>query len=326
MLSERPYTRDDYPKEKTSPLTWLLAALIGAFVLEFVLFSRWFDPSGQLGGGLALTTSGLGEGRVWTLATYWLLHSTSNLFHIAIVLGGLFTLGRACEPHIGAVRVTAVFFGAIVLGGLFWAAVNWKTDGLLMGSVAGVYGLLALYAAMQPNREFSVLLFFFFPVTLKPKDLALGLGTFELLAFVYFEVFRNPSPFHYAPSAHLGGMMAGWIFFRYLNRQPLGLVRTNPALDLPTWTEGTQRAHATSPVNTASGQPDRAQLRAEVDRILDKINSHGLASLSVAEKKTPRRSSQPASTKVTGAAGHFRPGCVYSRPRASPSARTGLAP
>ncbi len=285
MLSERPHTRDDYPKEKTSPLTWLLAALIGAFMLEFVLFSPWFDSSGQVVSGLALTPSGLSEGRVWTLATYWLLHSTSNLLHIAIVLGGLFALGRACEPHIGAVRVTAVFFGAIVLGGLFWAAVNWKTEGLLMGSVAGVYGLLALYAAMQPNREFSVLLFFFFPVTLKPKDLALGLGSFELLAFVYFEVFRNPSPVHFAPSAHLGGMMAGWIFFRYLNRQPLGFSRANPELDRPAWTAGTQTVSSRSSIHAKLCPPDRAQRRAEVDRILDKINSHGLAALSAAEKK-----------------------------------------
>ncbi len=285
MLSERPHTRDDYPKEKTSPLTWLLAALIGAFVLEFVLFSRWFDSSGQLVSGLALTTSGLSEGRVWTLATYWLLHSTSNLLHIAIVLGGLFALGRACEPHIGAIRVTAVFFGAVVLGGLFWAAVNWKTDGLLMGGVAGVYGLLALYAAMQPNREFSVLLFFFFPVTLKPKNLALSLGAFELLAFVYFEIFRNSSPVHYAPSAHLGGMMAGWIFFRYVNRQPLGLAGAKPQLDRPAWMEGTPSASSHSSMHAQSGPPDRAQLRADVDRILDKINSHGLAALSAAEKR-----------------------------------------
>lgn len=285
MLSERPHTRDDYPKEKTSPITWLLAALIGAFVLEFVLFSRWFGSSGQLVSSLALTPSGLGEGRVWTLATYWLLHSTSNLFHIAIVLGGLFFLGRACEPHIGAVRVAAVFLSALVFGGLFWAAVNWRTDAVLMGSVAGIYGLLALYAAMQPNREFSVLLFFFFPVTLRPRNLALGLGTFELLAFVYFEVFRNPSPFHYAPSAHLGGMMAGWMFFRYRHRQTPNSARANPAFDQPSWTQGTPSAPSSARRHEKSGPPDRAELRAEIDRILDKINSHGLAALSAAEKR-----------------------------------------
>jgi hypothetical protein len=145
--------------------------------------------------------------------------------------------------------------------------------------------LLALYAAIQPNREFSVLLFFFFPVTLRPKNLALGLGAFELLAFVYFEVFRNPSPVHYAPSAHLGGMMAGWMFFRYLNRQTPNSARANPAFDHPIWTEGTQSAPSNATQHKKSGPPDRAELRAEIDRILDKINSHGLAALSAAEKR-----------------------------------------
>lgn len=285
MLSERPYLRGDYPKERTSPLTWLLAAIIGAFLIELVLFSRWFDSSGELVNGLALKISGLREGRIWTIATHWLLHSTSNLFHVAIVLGGLFGLGRAIEPHIGAPRVLAVFFGAVFLGGLFWAAANWHADGIHIGGVAGIYGLLALYAALQPNREFSVLLLFFFPVTFKPKSLAVVLGSFELAAFTYFEVFRNPSPVPYAASAHLGGMMAGWIFFRYLHRQTLNLDRAVAESDESNWSESEPTVQSSASVPSASNKPDPVRLRAEIDRILDKINSHGLAALSAKEKR-----------------------------------------
>lgn len=285
MLSERPFLRAAYPAAKTSPLTWLLAAIIGAFVLEFVLFSRWFDSSGQLVNGLGLTVSGLRAGEIWTLATYWLLHSTSNLFHVAVVLGGIFLLGRAIEPLIGARRAVGVFFGALLFGGLFWAATNWETGGVLIGGMAGVYGMLAVYAALQPNREFSVLLLFVFPITFKPKHIALGLGAVELLAFVYFEVFRNASPFHYAPSAHLGGLMAGWIFFRYLHRQTFNLDRAEPASVISSWTDSAPPDYPPEENPVSSSLPTRAQLRAEVDRILDKINSHGLASLSTEEKR-----------------------------------------
>lgn len=285
MLSERPYLRPVYPRDKTSPLTWLLAAIIGAFLLEFVLFSRWFDSSGQLVNGLGLTISGLGAGKIWTLATYWLLHSTSNLFHVAVVLGGVFLLGRAIEPLVGARRAIGVFFGAVLLGGLFWAATNWGKGGVLVGGMAGVYGMLVVYAALQPDREFSVLLFFVFPMTFKPRILALGLASIELLAFVYFEVFRNASPFHYAPSAHLGGMMAGWIFFRYLHRQTLKLDRAAPASDDSNWNDAARAGYQPEEIPVSPAPPNHTQLRAEIDRILDKINSHGLAALSVEEKR-----------------------------------------
>ncbi len=285
MLSERPYLRAAYPRDQTSPLTWLLAAIIGAFVLEFVLFSRWFDSSGQLVNGLGLTVSGLGAGKIWTLATYWLLHSTSNLFHVAVVLGGVFLLGRAIEPLIGARRAIGVFFGAVLLGGLFWAATNWNTQGVLVGGMAGVYGMLAVYAALQPNREFSVLLLFVFPMTFKTKNLALGLGAVELLAFVYFEIFRNASPFNYAPSAHLGGLMAGWIFFRYLHRQTLNLDRAAPVSADSNWADAARADDQPEEIPASPAPPNRAQLRAEIDRILDKINSHGLAALTAEEKR-----------------------------------------
>ena len=107
--------RDDYPREKTSALTWLLAAIAGAFVLELVLFSPWFDASSQLVNGLAVTTHGLASGRVWTLATYWLIHSPTNLFNVGLVLAGLYALGRELEPLLGARRFAGVFAASLVL-------------------------------------------------------------------------------------------------------------------------------------------------------------------------------------------------------------------
>ncbi len=284
MFSDRHSPRDAYPREQSSALTWLLAALIGAFALELVLLSPWFNASGQLQQGLAVSPAGLDSGRVWTVVTYWLLHSPTNLFHVGFVLAGLYAFGRELEPLLGVRRFVGVFAGSIVLGGLFWAAVNWRHDGLLIGGTAGVCGLLALYAALYPNREFSFLLLFFFPVTLRPKHLALGLLVIDLFAFGFYEILGNPPPFAYAPSAHLGGMMAGWIYYRFIHEsewRPFG----RPVAAAPTpWLNRARPAEPiTPPAPDASSR--RANLRADVDRVLDKINSHGFASLSVDERR-----------------------------------------
>lgn len=285
MLSERPYMRDDYPSEKTSLVTWVLAAIFGAFVLELVLFSQWFGTSGQMANELALTISGLKAGHVWTFATYWLLHSTNNLFHVATVLGGLYVLNRGLEPQLGARRVWAVFAASLFLGGLVWIVVNWHKDGLLMGGTAGIYGLLALYAALQPNREFSFLLFFFFPVTLKPKHVALGLFAFDLVAFAYFDVLGHPDPFSYASSAHLGGMMAGWICYRYFRHRMRDKLRISAEPAFPRRGDRFDINAGPSIDARPTELTSRAELRAELDRILDKINSHGLGALTAEERR-----------------------------------------
>ncbi|MCX6951079.1 MAG: rhomboid family intramembrane serine protease, partial [Verrucomicrobia bacterium] len=134
--------REDYPKPKTSLVTWLVAAVLGSFLLEMVLFSSWFDASNQLLSGLALSISGLADGHVWTFATYWLLHSPKYLFHVGAVLLGLFLLGRELEPVLGTRRFVAVFAGSLILGALFWTAVSWRHGGVLTGATAGVSGLL----------------------------------------------------------------------------------------------------------------------------------------------------------------------------------------
>lgn len=284
MLSDRPSLRDDYPREKKSALTWLLAAILGAFVLELVLFSSWFKASNQIFEGLAVTTAGLAEGRIWTFVTHWLLHSPTNPLHVAFVLAGLFLLGRELEPFLGMRRFVAVFAGSVVLGALLWAAVNWPHGGSLIGGTAGVYGLFALYAAFYPTREISFL-FFFLPVTVTPRYLAVSLLIVDLFGFAFYEVLGSKPPFAYAPSAHLGGMLAGWLYYRYVHQPDGNLFRTRSESKLPRWMKGSPKA-ATSVAPVRRTEPSSpASLRAEVDRILDKINSHGFAALSDDEKR-----------------------------------------
>ncbi len=294
MLSDRPYMRDGYPREKTSTQLWLLCAIFGAFVLQFVLSSSPATRN-QLTNGLAVTIAGLADGRLWTLATYWLLHDVSNLFHVGLVLFALFVLGREMTPLLGNRRIVGVFAASLIVGGLAWTAIHWRLattvagqHDVLIGATPGIYGLLALYAALYPNREFSFIVLFFFPVTLKPKQVAVALFVIDLFMLGFYEFRGLTAPLHYTASAHLGGMLAGWFYFRFIYQPDASLFR--PRAEFPRWMKRTAKVSSllpppALPPRSETSISDPATLRAEVDRILDKINSHGLGALTSDEKR-----------------------------------------
>jgi membrane associated rhomboid family serine protease len=236
MLYDRPYMRADYPRGRgTSAVTWLLSAIGAAFFLELVFFSPWFGAASSIVNQAGVTIPGIQAGHLWTLLTYSLLHSTGNLFHVGLVVVGLWMLGRELEPLLGARRFLVLYAAALVLGALAWTAVNWRHGGVLIGGTAGIYGLLVFYASLYPNTEISFLLFFFFPVTIKPKHLALGLLALELFALVFYEILGSAMPFTYAPSAHLGGMAAGWLYYRFVHQVDWNAGSRRTEIELPRW-------------------------------------------------------------------------------------------
>lgn len=285
MLSDRSYMHDDYPRNGTNALTWLISAIVGAFVLQFV-FLRILNLDGVLENFFALTVPNLKAGKVWTLVSYGLLHSTGNFLHIVSNLLGLYFLGRVLEPMLGSKRFIGLFAGAIATGGLLWAASHWHgMGGAAIGASAGVLGLFVVFACFYPNQPMTFLLFFVLPVTLKPKIVAFALLAMELIGFCFYEVMGAASPFAspVAHSAHLGGMLAGWIYFRYLHDANWSFGSARSDIELPRWLKKQGKATAVSiePLETAR----REDLRAEVDRILDKINSHGFGALTAEEKR-----------------------------------------
>ncbi len=285
MLYDRPYMREDHSGRGTPALTWLLSAIGGAFILELILFSPWFNEAGTIVDQTAVTIQGLRSGHIWTLLTHSLLHSTINLFHVGLVLAGLLVLGRELEPLLGSRRFVGLYAASLVLGAIVWAAVNWQHGGVLIGATAGVYGLLAFYASIYPNTEISFLLFFFFPVTLKPKYLVFGLLGLDLFALFFYEILGSAAPFAYAPSAHLGGMAMGWLYYRFVHRVDLESGARRAEIQLPRWMKRRAKAPAAAAPAFSVNLSNRKDVRAEVDRILDKINSHGFGSLNDEEKR-----------------------------------------
>jgi membrane associated rhomboid family serine protease len=284
MLSDRPYMQGDYPRRTTSVVIWLVSALVAAFVIELVLLSPWLGGSGAaVMRYLPLTIEGLRSGYVWTLFTHSLLHSTDNPFHILFTIAGLIFLGRELEAVLGPRRLLAVFAAGIITGGLAWAAVNWVHGGVQIGAGSAILAFLAVLAGLNPNTEMSL---FFFPITFRIRHFVYAILAIDVLGLLFYEISGARSPLGLTPSAHLGGMLAGWLYFRFFHAGN-GWDRA-PGLALPAWLRWPRRsAKATVAATPEPGRTRRAspELRAEVDRILDKINSHGFGALTDDEKR-----------------------------------------
>lgn len=278
--------RDDYPRERTSVLTWLICSIVAGFVLQLAVGSAWLTGGRPVANEFILSIPGLQQNRFWVLLTHSFVHDPHYLFHIVVNLLGLYWLGRALLPVLGSRRFLGVYAGGIILGALWWSAVHWRLGGAYSGATAGVDALLVVYACFYPDQKLDFLLFFVFPVSVRPKYLALALAAADILGLFFYEIrgWTIPLDFAIGHSAHLGGMAVGWVYFRYLHgwRWKAPARRRVPAVArwVPGEPDRPEPALAAAPAG--AGKPD---LRAEVDRILDKINSHGFATLTAEEKR-----------------------------------------
>jgi membrane associated rhomboid family serine protease len=280
MLYDRPYMRDDYPGGRTSFLVWLLSATIAGFIIQNV-FGVWFH-SESYERLTALSAASVRSGFLWTLFTYPLLHD--GVLHILCVMLGVFFLGRELLPQLGERRLSWLTLAAIVGGGLAWFALNFNRTGTVVGGTTILVCYLIVFACLFPNREISFLVFFILPITTRPKYIAWVVLGVDLCGFLFSEIpgreFMTPVPY----SAHLGAMLVGWLYFRYVHEADWNSFRRRTDIELPRWMKrGVRNAQPTSGLPTNPRR--RGDLRAEVDRILDKINSHGFGALTADEKR-----------------------------------------
>jgi membrane associated rhomboid family serine protease len=291
MLSDRPYMRDtDYPRNRTSVLVWLIAAILAVFVLQVLFLALPIGDKRLVTDLLGLSPDRLKAGEVWRLFTYSLVHSM-GLLHVAGNVLGLYFIGREVLPLIGPRRFLALYASSVICGALVWAASNWNYGGLLLGASAGVMGLMVVFACFYPHRPITLLIFFVLPVTVKPKHLVLVLAAFDLLGYFIYEFPHAASTLGIAHSSHLGGMAAAWVFHRAVIEGRWFERGSRGRMELPAWMKRSPKsvpAPAYKVNLSTSGtaeSPSPADLRAEVDRILDKINSQGFGALTPEEKR-----------------------------------------
>ena len=286
MLSDRSYMRAPLAERGTSTHVWLISSVIAGYVLQLFFQFLQTRPGPDLFQRVALSAFSLRELRLWTLLTHAWVHDTHNILQIITVVAGLVLLGGELLKSMGPRAFLLLYGTSIITGGLFWSAIHWQTGGILAGATAGICGLLAYFAWQKPEIELRFLLFFFIPVAIKPKILVIALAGISVVASAFYEIYGAVAPFAYAPSSHFGGLFAGWLYFR-LSQGGVGYFFRSRATHSAS---RSNRSLSVEPANSSVLTPltptkQREHLRLEVDRILDKINSTGLNSLSRDEKE-----------------------------------------
>jgi membrane associated rhomboid family serine protease len=285
-----------YPEHEAPRLTRAVQALIAANVA--ILFLQWtVVTDADVFAVLGLQNGDLQR----TLVSSWTyMFAHYGLAHLAVNMYVLLAFGPRLESAMGT-RAFTLYYLWCGLGGAVTHMLFVRT-GILIGSSAAVFGVLFAYAQHWPNDE--VALFGVVPVRTWTM---LVLFTIVTLGLGMLDAGDVAGGDRIVYLAHLGGLAFGWLYFRTPPAASIERLRQriSPAPDyqdeappraIPR-TLPRQRAQrdevdeivAKSKALAAQQRPTRVVITpvrtaleahaAELDRVLDKISSKGLASL-----------------------------------------------
>ena len=296
-IGDRTYMRDQRPaREPISVTAWVVGVLVAFFILTLIQESA---GANFLGWAMLRESAPL----VWQWLTYALLHN--EFWHLLGNCLILWWTGAIVEREHGPRALLAVLASGTLFGALVWALTGLGGDrsGLLVGISAGVYALMLVALLDKLDHQITLLLFFFLPVTLKVRWLLIAITLFTVLGWAFAELpGRHAWPQWHAAwndtiahSAHLGGLVLGWLAYRRLNQTNLrvqdaqGYVKTSEPDDASAIARDAYAAEEiSSGTNNEAKSPaslTKGQARAELDTLLDKISAGGFGSLTVGEKR-----------------------------------------
>lgn len=284
---------------------WLLAANIGVYFLQLVLFGShnvalWF--------GLAPEEF---PANWWTVGTYMFVHG--GFMHLGLNMLMLWMFGPRIEWEFGT-RSFTYFYLWCGLGGAIFHLL-FVRHGIVVGASGAVVGVVLVYALRWPEED----LYLFGIMPMRARWLAIwmiawnvGMAIAELTGY---------SRGNTAWMAHVGGLAFAWLYLNAPNSGSLDRIRKH-VKSVPDETEirpvprsprgprasrrGFEELHPSDQVVAQSnslfktkrlpvkadkqvkgddGAVDPASLALEIDQLLDKISREGIESLTVSEKE-----------------------------------------
>jgi membrane associated rhomboid family serine protease len=269
-------SRFDNPFGGFSITPWvkrLLIANAAVFLLLLILaglgdtISRWlaFRPAALLEPPFP----------VWSVLTYAFVHA--GLGHFFFNMLALFFFGPPLEEKWGSRDFLKLYFVAALGGALFSVGQPYAS---IIGASAAINGVLLAYAMTWPDNVVHV--WGIFPI--KVKWLVAILGAVSVLSAA------GNSGDGVAHLAHIGGFVTGFLFMKSPWR-PTGWGDTGPVVKKRKPALAWKAAKAAPPAATVGPAPIRRERHAErelldeVDRILDKISTQGIQSLTEEERE-----------------------------------------
>ncbi|MDD5301861.1 MAG: rhomboid family intramembrane serine protease [Elusimicrobia bacterium] len=216
---------------------------------------------------------------IWQPVTYLFLHG--NIWHLVFNLFALWMFGMPVEAQWGERDFLKYYFLCGLGAAAAHLAMGPHSTIPVIGASGAVYGLLVAFAMLYPDAV--VYLYFLIPI--KAAHMAILFGAIE-----FFAGATGSTP-GVARFAHLGGMLTGYLYIRWWWVAKIQLKALwRRATSAEPEDEPAPRPVARRAAKPKAPAPDSDM--AEVDRILDKILSDGLESLTDDERGIMHRYSE----------------------------------
>ena len=206
----------------------------------------------------------------WTLVTYMFLHGSFG--HVFFNMLSLYFFGPRLESRLGGGGFLGLYFSSGIMGALLSLVL--APHAAVIGASGAVFGVMFGYAWFWPRDR--ILIWGIIPI--EARYLVLLMTAISLFSGVTPGAGGNIAHF-----AHLGGFLGGFLFLKVMERR-------SPS------TRFRKKARGTGPrLETLSSAMERWKTirrdrlhevnREELDRILDKISSSGIGSLTPGERE-----------------------------------------
>jgi len=151
------------------------------------------------------------EGRnLWTIVSSMFMHA--NFFHLFVNMFSLYFLGSFLERIIGSKRFLFAYFGAGIIGSIFFilsAIFLQNLNIAAVGASGAVFGLGGMLAVLTPRLPVYIMLI--------PIKLPMWFGITFALAILW--ILSATAGLPIGNSAHLGGLIVGLLYGFYLRKK-----------------------------------------------------------------------------------------------------------
>lgn len=199
----------------------LVLACTGVFIVQYILLAFAHDfYKAYFEAYLGLIPSLVLHGRIWQVLTYSFLHE--GLMHLFGNMLVLWMVGSLMEMEWGSRRFLELYLFSVLGGALVTITAAYahlfgaRPDIGVIGASGGALGLLMALAVVDGDREFTLLLAFIIPITMRVKYLV------AIIVLGVFVATLIPSGDHVANFAHVGGLLFGFLYARFIPRRGLG--------------------------------------------------------------------------------------------------------
>jgi membrane associated rhomboid family serine protease len=287
------FDEPEFPRS-TPAVYWLIGLCVAVFFVQETVVNPELVQR-----ALGYSSGDIHQKSLWTVVTYMFVHQ--NLMHLALNMITLWIFGPRVERAWGSGTFTWFYLWCGFGGWLLHYMLS-NGNSVLIGASAAILGVAVAYASRWPDEE--VLVFGVVPMKVK-----YFVGFMVALNFVMmFVPQENGQGGGTAYAAHLGGIVAAWIYLHAPTARSLDRFRSRIA-PAPDYGDDPPRAVPKSSrprerdVDDIVAQSKAAVARVRpaapssqpavvapvvnasaVDAVLDKSAAHGLESLSMAER------------------------------------------